>query len=60
MDRIKTITRQFISDEEGIAATEYALLLGLIALGLWIVIGIFGDDLNSYWNHVNTSIFDIS
>ena len=49
--------RSFVKEEEGIAASEYALMLGLIALLLFIVIRVFGRNLSTYWNNVNTSVF---
>ena len=49
--------RSFVKEEEGIAASEYALRLGLIALLLFIVIRVFGRNLSTYWNNVNTSVF---
>jgi Flp pilus assembly pilin Flp len=49
--------RSFVTDEEGIAASEYALMLGLIALLLFVVIRIFGRNLSNYWTNVNTSVF---
>jgi pilus assembly protein Flp/PilA len=49
--------RSFVRNEEGIAASEYALMLGLIALLLFLVIRVFGRNLSSYWNNVNSSVF---
>ncbi|MFL5578352.1 MAG: Flp family type IVb pilin [Gemmatimonadaceae bacterium] len=49
--------RSFVKEEEGIAASEYALMLGLIALLLFVVIRVFGRNLSTYWNNVNTSVF---
>jgi len=49
--------RSFVKEEEGIAASEYALMLGLIALLLFVVIRVFGKNLSNYWTNVNTSVF---
>ncbi|MFL5576059.1 MAG: Flp family type IVb pilin [Gemmatimonadaceae bacterium] len=49
--------RSFVEEEEGIAASEYALMLGLIALLLFLVIRVFGQSLSAYWNNVNGSVF---
>jgi Flp pilus assembly pilin Flp len=57
MELIKRAVRSLIRDEEAIAASEYALMLGLIALLLFVVIRIFGSNLRNYWTNVNTSVF---
>ena len=57
MNVLAATIRSFVKEEEGIAASEYALMLGLIALLLFIVIRVFGRNLSTYWNNVNTSVF---
>ena len=57
MNVLAATIRSFVKEEEGIAASEYALMLGLIALLLFVVIRVFGKNLSNYWNHVNTSVF---
>ncbi len=57
MDRVAAFVRSFLKEEEGIAASEYALMLGLIALLLFVVIRVFGSNLRNYWTNVNTSVF---
>ncbi|MFL5578353.1 MAG: Flp family type IVb pilin [Gemmatimonadaceae bacterium] len=57
MNPVSATIRSFVREEEGIAASEYALMLGLIALLLFIVIRVFGQNLSTYWNNVNTSVF---
>ena len=57
MNVLAATVRSFVKDEEGIAASEYALMLGLIALLLFVVIRIFGRNLSNYWTNVNTSVF---
>ena len=57
MSIIAAAVRGFVTEEEGIAASEYALMLGLIALLLFIVIRVFGQNLSTYWNNVNASVF---
>jgi pilus assembly protein Flp/PilA len=57
MNAIAATVRSFAKEEEGIAASEYALMLGLIAILLFLVIRVFGRNLSSYWNNVNSSVF---
>ncbi|MFL5576060.1 MAG: hypothetical protein ACJ79S_08850 [Gemmatimonadaceae bacterium] len=57
MKVLAATVRSFVKGEEGIAASEYALMLGLIALLLFLVIRVFGRNLSSYWNNVNASVF---
>ena len=57
MSVITSAIRSFIKNEEGIAATEYAMLLGLIALLLVAVVGLFGDNLSAAWSNVSTGSF---
>ena len=57
MKVLAAAVRSFVKEEEGIAASEYALMLGLIALLLCLVIRVFGRNLSTYWNNVNSSVF---
>ena len=57
MKAVAAAVRSLLQDEEGIAASEYALMLGLIALLLFLVIRVFGRNLSTYWNNVNSSVF---
>jgi Flp pilus assembly pilin Flp len=57
MKRIIATVRALFVEEHGIAASEYALMLGLIALILFVVIRIFGSNLRNYWTNVNSSVF---
>ena len=57
MKVLAAAVRSFVKEEEGIAASEYALMLGLIALLLFIIIRVFGQNLSTYWNNVNSSVF---
>ena len=49
--------RRFLADDEAIAASEYALMLGLVALMLFIVVRVFGSSLRNYWTNVNATVF---
>ena len=49
-----TLARKFVKSEEGIAVTEYALLVALIAILLIAVVAAFGSNISS-WFTVKTS-----
>ncbi|MET3719021.1 Flp family type IVb pilin [Arthrobacter sp. UYEF21] len=39
-----------LSSEKGATATEYSLLVGLIALVIVVGVGLFGTNLNNFFN----------
>ena len=43
-------------DERGATATEYALLVGLIALAIVIGVGAFGTALNDFFNSLADTV----
>ena len=46
---IKNMVLRFHSDEEGIALTEYLLLLGLLTSAVILAVIAFGDQLGTTW-----------
>ncbi len=52
--RLKSRARRFVSDDEGIAVTEYGLLLALVAILLIAVLSFFGSSISS-WFEAKTS-----
>jgi pilus assembly protein Flp/PilA len=54
MDRVHAIVRRFVRDEQGIAVTEYGLLVALVAVLLIGVVTIFGSSIRS-WFEARTS-----
>ena len=55
MDRMRTIARKFVKSDEGIAVTEYGLLIALVAVLLIGVVTIFGSSISSWFaNKTNT------
>jgi pilus assembly protein Flp/PilA len=54
MQRVNAIVRRFIRDDEGIAVTEYGLLVALVAVLLIGVVTIFGSSIRS-WFEARTS-----
>ena len=43
-------------DEKGATATEYGLLVGLIALIIVVGVGLFGDALNTFFQGLGTTV----
>jgi pilus assembly protein Flp/PilA len=56
MDRIRTMARKFVKSEEGIAVTEYGLLIALVAVLLIGVVTIFGSSISSWFGNKTNSI----
>ena len=49
MDRINTLVRKFVKSDEGIAVTEYGLLIALVAVLLIGVVTVFGSSISSWF-----------
>ena len=49
MDRINTLARKFVKSDEGIAVTEYGLLIALVAVLLIGVVTVFGSSISSWF-----------
>jgi pilus assembly protein Flp/PilA len=49
MQRIHTIMKRFVRDDEGIAVTEYGLLVALVAVLLIGVVTVFGSSIKSWF-----------
>lgn len=47
---IKNTLDRFRKDDDGIALTEYLILLGLLTAGVIVAVGFFGDNLSTLWN----------
>ena len=43
-------------DDKGATATEYGLLVGLIALIIVVGVGFFGDALNTFFDTLGTTV----
>ena len=56
MNRIRLAVRQFVRGEEGIAVTEYGLLVALVAVLLIGVVAIFGSSIKSWFGARTASI----
>ena len=56
MHRLRTAARNFIRGEEGIAVTEYGLLIALVAVLLIGVVTIFGSSISSWFANKTNKI----
>lgn len=50
--------RQFLTDEEGATAIEYALILGLIFLAIVTALGSFADSNSTMYQKITTAVDD--
>lgn len=51
MSQIKAMVQRFVKEEEGIAITEYGILLALLAVILIIAVNLFGTEFNTWWTN---------
>jgi pilus assembly protein Flp/PilA len=50
--RFIATAKAFFSNDKGATATEYSLLVGLIALVIVVGVGLFGTNLNTIFNNL--------
>ncbi len=48
---MRTHVRRFIADESGATAVEYAMIAGIIALGIVVTLGSIRDSLNDIFTN---------
>ena len=56
MDRIRSLARKLVKSDEGIAVTEYGLLIALVAVLLIGVVTIFGSSISSWFANKTNKI----
>jgi pilus assembly protein Flp/PilA len=56
MHRIRTLGREFVRSDEGIAVTEYGLLVALVAVLLIGVVTLFGSSIRSWFAEKTSQI----
>jgi len=56
MDRMRTLARKFAKSDEGIAVTDYGLLIALVAVLLIGVVTIFGSSISSWFANKTNKI----
>ncbi|MGF6778559.1 Flp pilus assembly pilin Flp [Paraburkholderia sp. GAS334] len=57
---MKSTIQQFLRDEEGVAAIEYALLAGLIAVGIIVAATAVGTDISGIFTRIGTKLNGIA
>ena len=50
LQTVKKLATSFAKDEQGLALTEYLILLGLLTGGVIIAVLAIGDSLNNAWS----------
>lgn len=53
---MKTLMRKFLSEEQGTVSIEYAILLGMIVVGLVLVIAAVGAWVKARWDALQTDL----
>ena len=56
MHRLRAAVRNFVKSDEGIAVTEYGLLIALVAVLLIGVVTIFGSSISSWFANKTNKI----
>ncbi|MBF6991667.1 Flp family type IVb pilin [Cupriavidus sp. IK-TO18] len=56
MQKLTTMFKQFIRDEEGVTAIEYGLIAALIAVAIIVTVKAVGTDLNAVFTKVSTEL----
>jgi Flp pilus assembly pilin Flp len=54
--RIAPIVRQFVQEEDGIAVTEYGLLIALVAVALVAVVQTFGTSIRAWFSGATNKV----
>lgn len=57
---MKSTIQQFLREEDGVAAIEYGLLAGLIAVGIIVATKLIGTNLNTVFGYVSTSLAGVA
>lgn len=54
------LIKRLINDEAGQGLTEYALIIGLIALACVGALGLFASELNNVWDKIKNSLAGVT
>ena len=57
MKRVLDVGRRFLREEEGIAVTEYGMLVAIVAVGLLLVVRQFRTDLANWFTSTTQKFF---
>jgi pilus assembly protein Flp/PilA len=55
-NRVSSLLRRLVADEDGGEVLEYVLIAGLIVVATIVVIGAVGTKVLARWNTVNTGM----
>ena len=56
LQQLAATVRAIFANEKGATATEYSLLVGLIALVIVAGVTLFGTNLNTFFNSLGTTV----
>ena len=56
MNKLMTIARNFVREEDGVTAIEYGLLAALIAVAITVGANLLGTNLNALFNAIGTCL----
>ena len=56
MKSVVAFVKSFIAEEEGLAVTEYGLLLALVAVALVVVLKTFGGKISTWFSTTTTTL----
>jgi Flp pilus assembly pilin Flp len=57
MKRVLEIGRRFVREEDGIAVTEYGMLVAIVAVGLLLVVKTFKTNLTEWFKTTTDKFF---
>jgi len=56
LGQLLTVTREDFKREEGQGATEYAMVLGFLVVGIALTLGVLGAGINNFLGDVDTKL----
>lgn len=56
MNRLKSLTKSFIQEQDGAVVTEYGMLIVVLVLGLVIALGAFRTQIVSWFKSIGTNL----
>jgi Flp pilus assembly pilin Flp len=57
MKRVLEVGRRFLNEEDGIAVTEYGMLVAIVAVGLLLVVKTFRTNLSDWFKQTTDKFF---
>ena len=56
MNRLKSLTKSFIQEQDGAVVTEYGMLIVVLVLGLVIALGAFRQQIVTWFSSIGTNL----